>query len=317
MLFIGLYVRFPKNVLCWIKYAVGGNTVKYLLFFYSFTLLETRFSNFILPLCYNWVFLLSMELNKKLSCIVLEDEDDTRKNLLRLLGMYPDIEIIGSGASVDEGFQLIANLHPDTAFFDINLIGGDIFSLLERLKTQGIDIPYIVIMTGFPKLMLTSINDYHRYIVQYIVKPIHQDSDEKLRKAVDALWGAYRLRKNTKLAAKKGSSERSNYVFIPVQKQIIRVDMCDLVYLEAAGSGSTYVVTTETTFLVDYTLNRCLEEILPHGLLRISRGNAINLDFVKNIDRKDHSLHIMMGGKLKSFAIGDAYYSKLISEILR
>lgn len=126
----------------------------------------------------------------KLLTVVLEDEDDNRNWLVKKLKQYPELEILGEAATVDESFALIAHTKPDAAFMDIQLIGGDVFTLLKRLQENGIPIPYIVMTTGYPEYVMDALNNHRRFVVQYLVKPFVEDWQKKLRKSIDALMAA-------------------------------------------------------------------------------------------------------------------------------
>ncbi|MEO6758834.1 MAG: response regulator, partial [Saprospiraceae bacterium] len=126
----------------------------------------------------------------RLRTVVLEDEDENREWLLKKLALYPELDVLGSAMTVDEAFLLIARHRPDAAFVDIQLIGGDAFQLLERLRQQGLPIPFMVMTTGYPDYVWTALNDYNRYVVQYLVKPFLENWQEKLRKSIDALLAA-------------------------------------------------------------------------------------------------------------------------------
>jgi DNA-binding LytR/AlgR family response regulator len=109
---------------------------------------------------------------EKLKCVVFEDEDYNRKWLIEKLKTFDELDIVGEAVSINGAFQVLLKTNPDVAFMDIKLIGGDVFALLSRLKTSGVPIPFIVITTGFPEYVMTALNEYRHYIVQYLSQTI-------------------------------------------------------------------------------------------------------------------------------------------------
>jgi len=257
-----------------------------------------------------------METLLKLTCVVLEDEDHIRKWLVEKLETFSELELIGEAASIDKAFQLISILKPDVAFMDIKLIGGDAFTLLARLRDQAVQIPYIVITTGFPEYVMTALNDYRQYIVQYLVKPFVSGWQEKLRKSIDALISAKLNGANHQdHTDHPNSTPHQEFTFISSKKNLVKIDFHTLAYLEAAGGGETYFVTDSGDHLIDKTITKCLAEILPSYFIRISKSNAVNKNRIISICREDRTLEVEVAGTQKHLGLGEAYYHEVIKEL--
>ncbi len=249
----------------------------------------------------------------KLRTIVLEDEDDNRNWLVKKLNQYPELELVGEAATLDDSFRLIAQTKPDAAFMDIQLIGGDVFALLTRLQENGIPIPYIVMTTGYPEYVMSALNDYRRFVVQYLVKPFVEDWQKKLRKSIDALMAA--KMNDTLPVSDPKSSETQHAIFINNRGNLLRLDFDKIAYFEAAGGGETFVVTDTGTHQVDLTLNKFLELLPPERFQRISKNNIINSDRILRINREDRTVDIELGAKHKSLGVGDSYYTEMIRNL--
>ena len=252
----------------------------------------------------------------KLRCVVLEDEDDIREWLVGKLKQYPELEIVGEATTLDEAFHLIATQKPDAAFMDIQLIGGDAFTLLSRLKQNDLPIPYIVMATGYPEYVMTALNDYRRYVVQYLVKPFVENWKTKFRKAIDALMAA-KMKDSLSKTTPAGQPEpiSPNHTFIQDRGTFLRLNFDNIAYLESAGGGETIVVMDSENHQVDFTLNKLLG-LLPEGnFIRISKSNIVNQKRVLRINRDDRTLEVRVGDKVKSVGIGDAYYNDLLKNL--
>ncbi len=257
--------------------------------------------------------------NFKLRCVVLEDEDDIREWLLKKLRQYPELEIAGEAATLDDAFRLIATTKPDAAFMDIQMIGGDAFMLLSRLQAQGLPIPYIVMATGYPEYVMTVLNDYRRFVVQYLVKPFAENWQAKFRKAIDALMAA-KMNDSFALASLPATpaaiaEPTPRHTFIQNRGNLLRLDFDKIAYLEAAGSGETIVVSDSEQQQVDLTLNRFLEILPPEVFLRISRINVVNTQRIVKINREDRTVEIRCQPKNKSLGVGDSFYTELMKHL--
>lgn len=259
--------------------------------------------------------------NQPLRCIVLEDEDDARNWILKKLKEYPELEVVGDAATLDDAYHLIASTRPDVAFMDVQLIGGDAFALLSRLQNNGLPIPYIVMATGYPEYVMTALNDYRRYVVQYLLKPFVENWKDKFRKAIDALVAA--KMKDTlseqpipikQTPPAKNQEIKDTTIFLQNKGSLLRLDFTNISYLEAAGGGESIIVRDEGNIQVDKTLNK-LTELLPANFFRASRTNVINIDRVVTINRGDRTVEIKCEDKNKSVGISDIYYNDLLNKL--
>lgn len=243
--------------------------------------------------------------NQQLRCIVLEDEEDIRSWLVRKLATFPELQIVGEAASVDDAYRLIATQRPDVAFMDIHLIGGDAFSLLSRLQAGGLPIPYIVMATGHPDYAMQALNDYRHHIVQYLVKPFVENWQSKFRKAIDALMGA-----KMKEAAKK----EAEFTFIQNKGLLQRLVFDEISYIESAGGGASLLVNDEGYQELSLTLVKLLE-ILPAHFVRISKSNIVNVSRVVSVNPSARSLEVQVGQKQVSLGLSDTYYKNFIAHL--
>lgn len=250
----------------------------------------------------------------KLRCVVLEDEPNTRADLLEKLSTFEELEIVGEAESVQKAFVLISEKKPDSAFMDIKLIGGDIFLLLEKLKTHGIPIPNIVITTGFSEYLLTALNEYHNNIIQYLVKPYMDDWQVKLRKAIDALQAA-RI-KQLSIAEDNNPPEADQYTFVNSGKDLIRIKYDDVVYIEAMGDGKSAIVTHSGIIKINHTLAKCQTEIFPAFFMRVSKAHIVNIYHIQRINKESRKAEVKVNGVPRNIPIGDVYYNPLIQSLV-
>jgi two-component system, LytTR family, response regulator len=69
-----------------------------------------------------------------IKCIIIDDESDGREALkLALTTYYPEVEILASCPTPEEGLKAIKNLQPDLVFLDVQMPHMSGFDLLEQI----------------------------------------------------------------------------------------------------------------------------------------------------------------------------------------
>lgn len=111
--------------------------------------------------------------------IIVEDEENSRQNLITLLEKHcPQVQIIAIAESISQAVDVItkhkANI--DLAFLDIQLADGVIFTLLDLIGAQDFDIIFISAYKEFLQ------KGYKYSAIDFIPKPI---DIETLKLAVD------------------------------------------------------------------------------------------------------------------------------------
>jgi DNA-binding NarL/FixJ family response regulator len=81
---------------------------------------------------------------------LLDDHDVVRRGLRDLLEAEDDLEVVGEGATADEGVRRISALRPDVAVLDVRLPDGDGVQVCRDVRSHDPDVAC---------LMLTSYSD--------------------------------------------------------------------------------------------------------------------------------------------------------------
>ena len=238
---------------------------------------------------------------RPLRIVVIEDENDFREFLCTELSLFPNVELVGSAAEIDDACELIYRTQPDGVFMDIKIIGGDAFQILERLqKRDAGKLPPVALITGFSEYAPLSINAFHGCILKYITKPFLKDYKAKLQDCLDAFTAVARSNRDT--------------LFVKSEGGLRRIKIEDVSFLEVAGSGKTFFMTQSMTLKVDMTLTKALE-LLPPYFVQISRNNAVNLN---KINFMNH-LHVSIygDGKERPLKISEKFVDSLKQGVLK
>jgi pilus assembly protein CpaE len=105
--------------------------------------------------------------------VVVDDIDETRQHLSKLLSFESDIEVVGGAGSGAEALHLATSLQPDVLLLDINMPGMDGIATAEELATRAPATAVIMMsVQGEPDYLRRSMLAGAR---EFLVKPFSSD----------------------------------------------------------------------------------------------------------------------------------------------
>jgi len=104
--------------------------------------------------------------------IIIDDEKPSCERLKRLLGSFPDINVIDCFTNSKKGFESIIKQKPDLVFLDVELENNiSAFDLIKQLD-KNLYRPHIILVTGFAQYSIKAIKNE---VFDYIIKPVDID----------------------------------------------------------------------------------------------------------------------------------------------
>ncbi len=219
-----------------------------------------------------------------IKAIIIEDEENSRKNLIQLLQAHcPKVQIVAEAESIGQAVEVITkHRHEiDLAFLDIQLSDGVIFTLLDLLGNVDFDIIFISAYDQFLQ------KGYKYSAIDFLSKPI---DIEALKLAVDRSAKhsenktSQRLEVLNQSVQSQGNIDRitisamDSYHFLYL-KDIIRLEGHDnytVIFLE---SGER--LTSSKTIKV-------FEDLLADkNFFRVHKSHIINVDHMKKFMKSD------------------------------
>ncbi|MCF7750428.1 response regulator transcription factor [Bacillus subtilis subsp. subtilis] len=79
--------------------------------------------------------------------VLAEDQAMVRGALSALLGLEPDIEVLGSAADGESAWRMLQQLRPDILVTDIEMPGLSGLELAQRIARQGLPIKVVIVTT--------------------------------------------------------------------------------------------------------------------------------------------------------------------------
>jgi two-component system LytT family response regulator len=201
--------------------------------------------------------------------IVIDDERLARKELIKLLEDFPEIEILGEAANVDEAYEMINQVKPDLLFLDIQMPGKTGFELLEMLDA----VPTVIFTTAYDEYALKA---FEVNALDYLLKPIQLD---RLNETINKLEPP-KAPAEAEAEPKLGLSDQ---VFVKDGDKCWFVALKDIRYFESDGN---YIKVFFENFkpMIHKSLNALDEKLNDRDFFRASRKHIINLSWVESIE---------------------------------
>jgi len=209
--------------------------------------------------------------------LVVDDEELARRSLIAALATEPDLELAGEAANGLEALERISEVEPDVVFLDIEMPGLNGFEVLQNLKGA----PLIVFVTAYDEY---AVRAFEANAIDYVLKPIQpkrvQQAVERVRTslakgtgsnadALQKLLTELRPSLPRRIAARKG-------------KRIVLLSLREVVRA-AIEDKLVFLYTQSERFQTDKSIAELETVLEPSGFFRISRGELVNLEYVREI----------------------------------
>ncbi|HVY93525.1 MAG TPA: LytTR family DNA-binding domain-containing protein [Bryobacteraceae bacterium] len=209
----------------------------------------------------------------KLRALIVDDEDLARSVLRRMLAEAGDVEVVGEASNGVEALEAIAELKPDVVLLDIEMPGFDGFEVVQQLENP----PAIVFVTAYDEY---AVRAFEANAIDYVLKPVRPERLERALGRVRERFGSPELAKVREVARERGgplqriAAKRGKRIVIVPVRDIIRIEIEDKL---------VFAVTATDRLLIEKTITELEAMLEPAGFLRISRGELVNLETVKEL----------------------------------
>jgi two-component system LytT family response regulator len=214
--------------------------------------------------------------------IIIEDEEQAISALMADLKKHcPEIEIIGTTGSVEDGIKLIKKTNPELVFLDIQLSDGLGFDVLEVYNENNFK---IIFTTAYSQYAIKAIKFS---ALDYLLKPINADELKlAVKKALESNTETNQSKienfiKNQNLLNpnKKIALQTSQGVFLHELQTIIRCN--------SEGNYTSIYFTNGKRLLIGKPLKEYEEILSGFGFERIHHSHIINLNHLVSYINKD------------------------------
>jgi two-component system LytT family response regulator len=213
----------------------------------------------------------------KIRCLIIDDDPFIRELLQDKLNQYfPDLEVLSTASSGNEGIQKIEDYKPELIFLDVEMSDMTGFEMLAQLS----DI-------NFQTIFITSYSHYAIKAIRfnaldYLLKPIDLGELKKAIKRFKTHNKVELQKENLSLALKNIANKNvSNHMLIlKTQDGDLRLVLNEIIHIEGDRNYSYIYLKNGEKKLVTKTLIE-LEELLDSkGFYRCHKSHLLNAEHI-------------------------------------
>lgn len=196
--------------------------------------------------------------------LIVDDERRAREEVKRMLGKLGVTGNILEASSADEAMEKLSAAKPDVILLDIQMPGGDGFSLVSRL---GPDRPPVIFTTAFEEFAARA---FEEEAVDYLLKPF---DETRLARAL------------SRIAAPGGESPRltsGDVILLKIDGECVLLPVDQIELIEATDQG-TLVRWGKNSGRVNRTILRMEQKLDPDMFFRASREALVNLRSIREV----------------------------------
>ncbi|HMG03422.1 MAG TPA: LytTR family DNA-binding domain-containing protein [Edaphobacter sp.] len=233
-----------------------------------------------------------------IQAVLADDEVLARQKLRQLLREFPEIDVVGEGATAEETISLVRATKPDLLFLDVRMPDMDGFDVIGELSTAGAPtMPCIIFTTAYDRYALRA---FEIHAVDYLLKPF---TLERFRAATQRALDHIRSSKqNPEAAAPKGpnGTPYTTRIVFKSKGRILFLPVSEICWI---GAEENYVriCTQSETHLLRETMTHLEEKLDPNTFLRVHRSSIVNLQYVKEVRPEvdgEYGVHLLNGQKI-------------------
>lgn len=215
-----------------------------------------------------------------IATVIIDDEPDSISLLqLQLQKHCPQVKVIKSFNSSIAALEELPMINPDLILLDIELPEINGFELLEKLSPVNYKVIFITAYNQY------AIKAFRFNALDYLVKPV---SAVDLVSAIDkSVSTSVPTPEQIRLSKQQVKGQLISKIAISVQSGVVFFELNDIVYAEASGNYSKFIMQDGNSFIISKTLKDIQGILEERNFFRTHRQYIINLNKVKHFDRTD------------------------------
>lgn len=201
---------------------------------------------------------------KKFSVLIVDDERLARDEIRRHLETFPEVEVQGEAADIEEARRRVQELNPDLLFLDVQMPGGTGFDLLESLE----QVPEIIFTTAYDQY---AVKAFEINAIDYLVKPIRQ---ERFARAME--------RVKSRLVTHPAEQPHPSNIFVREGERCYLIRLEEIQYMESSGNYARIFFSNKKV-LIKRSLNQLIQQLPADTFVRLNRNVIIHTNYIEKI----------------------------------
>lgn len=208
-------------------------------------------------------------------CLLVDDEPLAREGLTNYIQKVPFLELVGACSNAFEAIQQLESYPVDLLFLDIQIPDLNGIELVKAVQ----QLPAVIFTTAHREY---AVEGFELNAVDYLLKPF---SFDRFFKAVQ------KAKSQLPLNGSDESLPAEDHIFIKADGQFIRIQLHDILYIEA-NKDYIFIYTTTARYLTLLSLKQLEERLPAEQFLRVHRSFIVSLAKVSKIEGNLLHIHI-------------------------
>ncbi len=215
-----------------------------------------------------------------ITCVIIEDEVDTRKLLKTLLEDYcENVQVLAEAGNVQEGVAMINKHQPQLVFLDIAMPKESGFALYKYFDEVNFE---VIFTTAFSQYAIQALK---LAALDYLMKPINleelMESLERFRKQPKKLV----TKENYSLLEKNAQTPNHQKIALACSDGYIFVPIKDIIRCQSEKSYTLFIIKDQESIWTSRNLGEYAPLLKDYGFKRVHRSHIINPTYVKKFVR--------------------------------
>jgi len=210
----------------------------------------------------------------KIRTIIVEDEKKSLLTLQSLIKRYcGDIEVIGTGGSVKEAYEVITAGKPNLVFLDIAMPDGDAFDLLKKLGKINFEIVFITAYNDY------ALKAFDFSALRYLLKPVnHLELIETVNR-YQRIQNDSQINEQIEMLHENMQNQFAK-ITLPTNEGLIILEIDQIVRIEASSNYSHFYLINHTDIIVSKPLSHFTKNLEDLHFFRIHNTHMVNMNYV-------------------------------------
>lgn len=255
-----------------------------------------------------------------LRVLIADDEPIARRRLSRLLAGLGHITVLGEAGDCDQTVAAVRRLRPDLLLLDVQMPGGDGFSVIDRL---GAEVPPVIFVTAYDHYSLRA---FQTAALDYVTKPVEPP---RLAAAIDRARAALMARDQGEriaqlqavVASLRASMQQMGAtgaeaadLWVKTRDGHMRLTLASIDYVRAERDY-VRIFTGAQSYLIAETMTAMQARLAPLGFLRIHRGILVRQAAIQRILRRRYGVLAVRLADGTELGIGRSYAAGVLQEL--
>jgi two-component system LytT family response regulator len=235
-------------------------------------------------------------MEQKLNALIVDDEENARILLSKLLEETLLFHSIILAKSVDDAYLELKRFEPDIIFLDIKMPGKDGFAFIQDLPKKY-NIYKIVFVTAYDQYAIKAIKNQ---AFDYLLKPVNRkELKQCLQRFIER---KNEVDDNSTTVKFFESNERLTRIRVNTRTGTLFINPTDILFCKAEGNYTT-VCTGKKQHLCSMNLGKVVELLPKSGFIRLGRSYIVNFEHITMLDRKECTILLVREGESTTIKI--------------